>query len=221
MSIIRLGLCAAALWGGSALAQERETPIMQEEQVQVDLQQPQQINEKRDHKGLYVFLGGGVEGYTGALAPTLNPGPAWGATVGFKPWQQLGLEAQYSGAVNDLDAGFGPGGAINGADVVRQGGQVAAVVDLTRTAVRPYAMAGIGIENFNVRGGDVLAGFEDDTSGYVPAGVGVRYKLGSTISLDARVNYNFGFERDFTPPGTDLDLGDNRYQGLLQLGGVY
>lgn len=220
MSIIRLGLCVAALWGGSALAQETETPFMEQEreEVELDLQQP--ISERRDHKGLYVFIGGGVEGYTGELAPTLNPGPAWGATVGFKPWQQLGLEAQYSGAANDLDAGYGPGGARNGADVIRNGGQVAAVVDLTRSALRPYAMAGIGLENFNVRGADTLGNFQDDTAGYVPAGVGVRYKLGPTISLDARVNYNFGFGRDFVP-GEDLDLGDNRYQGLLQLGGVY
>jgi hypothetical protein len=99
-SAIRLGVCVAALWGGAALAQERdverERPVFRGEEQGAD-------------EGLYVLLGGGAEGYTGALAPSVNPGPAYGATVGYKPTDMLGVELGYSGGLNDIDLA-GPGG---------------------------------------------------------------------------------------------------------------
>jgi opacity protein-like surface antigen len=217
-SVIRLGLCVAALWGGAALAGEEwkdpayggagdeEKPVYRADE------------ERGADKGLYVLLGGGTEGYTGELAPNLNPGFAYGATVGFKPTRGLGLELAYSGGLSDIDT-FGPGGAAEGADIIRNGGQAAVTVGITPTKLQPYLLGGIGIENHNVRGMAPLAGFEDDTSGYVPAGVGLRYNIGSLLTADARVSYNIPFAQDFAP--VDDNVGNGRYQALLQLGGTY
>ncbi|HYO53340.1 outer membrane beta-barrel protein [Archangium sp.] len=216
--VIRLGLCVATLWGGTALAgDEWKQPsyggsgMDQERSVY-------RAEEKGADTGLYVLLGGGTEGYTGELAPNLNPGFAYGATVGFKPSRSLGVELGYNGGLSDIDT-FGPGGAANGADIVRNGGQAAVTLGITPTKLQPYVLGGIGIEHFNVRGISPIAGFQDDTSGYVPAGVGLRYNIGPLITADARVSYNIPFEQDFAP--VDNGIGNGRYQALLQLGGTY
>ena len=168
-------------------------------------------------RGLYVLLGGGAEGYTGANASELNPGFAYGATVGIRPTRMLGLELNYNGALNDVSR-VGPGGASSGADVVRNGGQAALTLGLTNTRLQPYILGGVGIQHYNVRGTSNLFGFEDDTSGYVPAGVGLRYNIGRLLTADARVDYNVPFAQDFAPSN---GMRDGRYQALLQLGGTY
>ncbi|WNG41089.1 hypothetical protein F0U61_50855 [Archangium violaceum] len=216
-SVIRMGLCVAALWGGAALAgedwkqpgtggsgMERERSVYRAEDRGADT-------------GLYVLLGGGTEGYTGSNAAALNPGFAYGATVGVKPSKLLGFELNYNGALNDVDLA-GPGGAADGADIVRQGGQAAITLGLTTTKLQPYVLGGVGIQNYNVRGASPVFGFVDDTSGYVPAGVGLRYNITRLITADARVDYNIPFAQDFAP---DNDVGDGRYKALLQLGGTY
>lgn len=217
-SVIRMGLCVAALWGGAALAgDEWKQPGYGGSGVDEE-RSLMRAEERGSDKGLYVLLGGGTEGYTGELAPNVNAGFAYGATVGFKPTRGLGLELAYSGGLSDIDT-FGPGGAADGADIIRNGGQAAVTVGLVPTKLQPYLMGGIGIENHNVRGIAPVAGFEDDTSGYVPAGVGLRYNIGSLLTADARVSYNIPFAQDFAP--VDNDIWNGRYQALLQLGGTY
>lgn len=162
--------------------------------------------------GPYVLLGGGVDGYTGGLGDEVKIGPAWGATAGVTG-KRLGFELGYSGSINDAT---GPGGAGDGVDIVRNGGQAAVKVNLTETALHPYVMGGIGLERYSVRNGENI-GFADDTSGFVPAGAGLRWNLGNTITADARVSYNFMFSDEFAPG----DVGGNRLQGMLTLGGTY
>jgi opacity protein-like surface antigen len=217
-SVIRLGLCVAALWGGAALAGEDWKQPGYGGSGRDDDKSVYRGEERGSDKGLYVLLGGGTEGYTGDLASDVNAGFAYGATVGFKPTRGLGFELAYSGGLSDIDT-FGPGGASDGADIIRNGGQAAVTVGITPTKLQPYLLGGIGIENHNVRGIAPLAGFADDTSGYVPAGVGLRYNIGSLLTADARVSYNIPFAQDFAP--VDNDIGNGRYQALLQLGGTY
>ena len=220
-SVIRFGVCLAALCGGAALAgddwkqpgyggsgQEDDRP------GRVIYRTP----ERGADTGLYVLLGGGAEGYTGDLSSELNPGFAYGATVGYRPTKILGLELNYNGGLSDIDT-FGPGGAAEGADLVRNAGQAAVTLGFTPTKLQPYVMGGIGIENYNARGLSPVAGYTDDTHGYVPAGVGLRYNLGTLLTADARVSYNVPLSQDFAP--IDNGLFDGRYQALLQLGGTY
>jgi hypothetical protein len=70
-----------------------------------------------------------------------------------------------------------------------------------------------------VRGASTSLGYQDNTNGYVPAGVGLRYNMGKLLTADARVDYNIPFGQDFAPVNTGI--GSGRYQGLLQLGGTY
>ncbi|MCE9670896.1 hypothetical protein LY474_24105 [Myxococcus stipitatus] len=177
--------------------------------------------DKNKSKGLTVTIGGGVEGYTGALAPQINPGPTAGVTASFKPTRQLGLEVGYTGALNNIDARRGH---VEGdsPDLVRNGGQAVLTVGLTPTTVQPYLLGGIGISDYNFRHGEAL-GYRDDTVGNVPAGLGLRGYIGH-FTVDARANYNFLFDKDFAPgitPGTEDVSKGGSYQGTVSVGGTF
>lgn len=213
------GMCMVALWGGVAGAQEDYRPSMERPPPEVET-----VDTRTDRAdtGLYALVGGGAEGYTGQLAPAVNPGFSYGATLGFRPSGFLGVEVGYNGGLSDIDPG-GDGGIGDGPDVVRNGGQAVVVGSFTDTRLQPYALTGIGIDNFNVRDdirGGIL-GFSDDTSGYVPAGIGVRYQVGKLITADARANYNILFDQDFIPTTLDPGVGDGRVSVMLSLGGTY
>jgi hypothetical protein len=215
------GLCAAALWGGAARAQEDYQP--RAENVEVETVE-QYTRTNRADTGIYAMLGGGAEGYTGQLAPSVNPGLSYGATLGYRPSPYFGVELGYSGGISDVDFNRPNGGGIaEGPDVVRNGGQALLVGNMTDTKLQPYVVSGVGVETYNIRsdGRGAALGFNDDTSGYVPAGIGLRYQLGGLITADARVAYNILFDQDFAPSTLDPGVGDGRYSATLFLGGTY
>lgn len=185
--------------------------------------EPLEVEEKdkNDTRGLTLLVGGGVEGYTGELAPQINPGATAGVRAALKPSKVLGLELGYSGALNNIDAG-GEGGAVDGPDLIRNGGQAVVTLGLFATDWHPYVLGGIGINDYNFRGGQAL-GYEDDTVGSVPAGLGFRGHVGD-FTVDARANYNFLFDKEFAP-GVETGGGDfgegGSYQGTLSIGGTF
>ncbi|NPC74279.1 hypothetical protein D7Y27_15670 [Corallococcus sp. AB004] len=185
--------------------------------------QPLEVEKKSksDKKGLTLLIGGGVEGYTGALAPQIAPGPSAAVTASLRPTSVLGVEVGYSGALNNIkDAGSF--GADDGPDLVRNGGQAALTLAITPTAVQPYLLGGIGISNYHFRGGEAL-GYSDDTVGNVPAGVGVRGHFGH-FTADLRGYYNFLFDKQFAPdidPGGSDPSGGGSYTTTLNVGGTF
>ncbi len=181
--------------------------------------------ESYDARGLTVLLGGGVEGYTGALAPEINPGPQWGVGAAFKPTKNFGLELGYSGAVNNLT---GEGSILegSGANITRHGGSAVATLGLTSAAVQPYLLGGVGVDRYIVDEAEAF-GYQTSTIGNVPVGVGLRTHVGN-FTADLRGNYGILFEQDFAPGvgGTDLgDIGDStpsgRYGATLRLGATF
>jgi hypothetical protein len=171
-----------------------------------------------------VMVGGGVEGYTQALAPQIDIGVTYGVAVGLQPTRLLGLELGYSGAVNGID--LSRHGAGIDRELVRNGAYAAATVSPFSSAVRPYVMGGLGFSSYNVRGG--AAGLRDNVVGNVPLGVGVRTSPGAFIA-DARLSYNVLFDEEFavgapvprsrTGGPSDLSIsGSGRYSGTLNLG---
>lgn len=177
-----------------------------------------------DMRGVQVFAGGGVEGYTGDLAPMINPGPSWGVGVAFKPWSAVGLELGYSGAVNGVEMGSGE--FTEDADIIRNGGSAVATLGLGASPVQPYVLGGVGIDRYNVRDAEGEA-FSDDTVGNVPVGVGLRTHVGNFVA-DLRGNYGILFNQGFaTNEGnTNLrDIGDEtptgRFGAQLRLGATF
>ena len=175
-----------------------------------------------DMRGLTVTLGGGVEGYTQALAPALSPGPSVAVNAVIRPTRVLGLELGYSGAVNEIKQEDN----VNGADLVRNGAQAALTVGLTPTPVQPYLLGGIGISDYNVRD-ENSARFRDDTVGNVPVGAGLRTHFGH-FTADARVGYNFLFDQEFARNTPTTDVGDDiefseagRYNATLNFGATF
>jgi hypothetical protein len=193
----------------AAASSDAFTPIDDAEEVNVNRESD------ADMRGLTVMLGGGVEGYTGALAPQINPGATYGVTASIKPSKVFGLELGYSGAVNDLDAGAL--GVDNGPDLVRNGGQAALTFGLGAAPVQPYVLGGIGFSDYNFRG--EAGAFSDDMVGNVPVGAGLRTHIGD-FTFDLRGTHNFLFDQDFA--GVDDGLNENgRYSGTLNIGGTF
>lgn len=170
---------------------------------------------KADMRGLSVMVGAGIEGYTGGLAPEINPGAAVGVTAALRPSKTFGFELGYSGAVNNLDTdvlGSGP-------DIVRNGAQAAVTVGLTAAPVQPYLLGGFGMNWYNIRNGESL-GFRDDTNSKVPVGVGLRTHIGD-FTADLRANYNFLLSDDFAPGIDNDDASTGSYNGTLNIGGTF
>jgi hypothetical protein len=183
------------------------------------IEEEQEVKRESDAnmRGLTLMVGGGVEGYTGGLAPEINPGPAYGVTASIKPSKVFGVELGYSGAVNNLD---NPVVDSDGPDLVRNGGQAALTFGLGAAPVQPYVLGGIGFSDYNFRGaGAAAAGFGDDMVGNVPVGAGLRTHIGS-FTADLRANYNFLFDQDFA--GVDDGFSENgSYSGTLNIGGTF
>lgn len=172
-------------------------------------------------RGLTLTVGGGVEGYTGGLSNQIRPGPAWSVNANLRPTRVVGLELGYNGAANNVKGGD----LVNGADIVRNGGQAVATVGLTATAIQPYVLGGVGLSRYNVRGGDNTR-FKDDTTGHVPLGAGLRTHVGP-FTADARFNYNVLFDAGFATNVQARDvagvntINGGRYLGTLNLGGTF
>ncbi len=221
---------AAEAWEQPAAEDWRTRPA-EEATIPVEAQAnaidgPASRQGKADMKGLTVLAGGGVEGYSGDLAPQLNAGPVWSVTAALKPFRSLGFELGYSGAVNEIDNGrLGSEGATGGADIVRNGAQAVVTLGIP-TAIQPYVLAGVGVDRYSVRGTE-SQGFVDDTTGNIPLGVGLRTHV-DKFTVDLRGNYGVLFDNEFASAavnpreiaGIDSTAG-GRYQGTLQVGGTF
>jgi len=183
-----------------------------------------------DMRGVTVLLGGGVEGYTGDLAPRINPGPAWGVGVALKPTKAFGVELGYSGAINSIEgsSGFSSDDASvsDEADIIRNGGSAVATLGLTAAPVQPYLLGGIGIDRYNVRNASA-GSFRDDTVGNVPLGLGLRTHAGN-FTADLRGTYGVLFNQGFAPGEGNTNLADigsetptGRLGAALRLGATF
>lgn len=211
------GALALGLWGGAALAAETQvtTTTTSSEADQVKVKVDEKSRNDSFMKGVMVSAGAGIEGYTGSLRDDIQPGVAWGVTAGIKPSKILGLELGYSGAANELRDEFYN---VSGADIVRNGGQLVATVGLTQTLVQPYLLGGVGMNWYRIRA--AASGFQNDTSGNVPLGGGLRAHLGH-FTADARLDYNLMFANNLAGPGATYSAGNGRYQGTLALGSTF
>lgn len=200
--------------------------IRVENNIDVDADRRDRKEDKNDNRGISVGLLGGVEGYSGSLAPRIDPGGAWGVLVGLKPSNYVGLEAAYSGAANQLETG--PGLDANAGTLVRNGGNVNVKLSLSPTRVEPYVFGGIGMSRYdlNGQGDDVNINNAQDYVGQVPVGAGLNFHLGK-FTAGARASYNMLFDREFGVEGDRNSLGIDRkesgdfWNGTIQLGTTF
>lgn len=214
----------SGVYGGSGTEGQNVSPAPVREQpvyvAPVVVEDNRNREADDDMRGLTVLLGGGVEGYSGTLAPQVRPGFGWGVSAAIKPTKVLGLEFGYSGAVNELRGDAGT----TGADVTRQGGQIAATLGLSAAPMQPYILGGVGIHHYNVRAAS--DSLRSDTNGAIPLGAGLRTHIGN-FTADLRGTYNVMFNQDFSPEAREVNvLGldatrGGRYQGLLQIGTTF
>ena len=212
--LIMSAALAAVLPLGLAYAQDEGTEVTTTIESPYAQQHPVTVN-----------LFGGVEGYSGALAPRVQPGPNYGVSIAYDPFPFGGIEIGYSGAVNELRNRVTGGTDANsgGPDLMRNGGyaivtpgiQVPVNASGTST-IKPYALGGIGVDRYDARGRTPGFGFSDQTVGNVPFGVGVKARLGQ-FAADARVSYAWQFGNQFAA----ADANPLRYQGQLLLGAAF
>jgi len=174
---------------------------------------------RHEVSGLTVRAGGGVEGYTGIYNTLTNVGGAWGVTADWKPIGLMGFELAYTGAANNVDSRItgSSDGLTNGADIIRNGGHAAITLGLP-TAIEPYALAGVGVDYYSIRGASGTR-FQNDTSGSVPLGLGIRTNHRG-VSADLRVSYDYLFSDNFAG-NVGSGWGDARYNAQFQLGGKF
>jgi hypothetical protein len=181
-----------------------------------------------DLNGVSVLLGGGLEGFTGSLAPRLAVGPTYGAALQIRPTDIIGLEFAYSGGVHEIkDRVTNGNNPASGADIVRNGARAMATVGLLDSMVQPYILGGVGVDWWTARGNSTAYGFRDDTSGEIPVGLGLRTQVAG-FTADLRGLYNVPFDQNFAPGTstntTDVGVGNvntennGRYQATLSIG---
>jgi hypothetical protein len=165
---------------------------------------------KAPNEGFKVAALGGVEGYTGSIAPLIEPGPTWGAVHSAQATPVLGIELLYSGATNDVSSI-----ALPEAKVVRNGAGVNLRFALP-TAVEPYVYGGVAVSRANVSGVTDETGYGDDTFGTVPVGGGVNFHAGA-FNAGVRGGVDFPFDNDYLPENTNFTI----WNGRLELGAVF
>ncbi|WP_342377341.1 hypothetical protein NVS55_38625 [Myxococcus stipitatus] len=239
-AFIRIAGCVAAVWGCAVGAQEDYRPAGTEQPTDAvtpadavtptahadePRREPRRVEEPS--LGLYVLIGGGVEGYAGQLSPRVDTGFTYGASVGYRAMPFLALELGYNGSINNLDQNgslVANGDLGSGPDLVRNGGQLLVLGMAPIERVQPFVLTGIGFDRYTVRHDAAPGGrthFRDDTAGYIPAGLGLRVQITRRLTADARVAYHFLFDQDFASTSATPNALDGRYMGLLQFGGTY
>lgn len=220
----------------TAPVQEKTTIINVEPQpanpqaLSTDQQKPDEdqnkVTKDSDMRGVTVLLGGGVEGYTGGLAPEINPGPSWGVGVALRPTKVVGVELGYSGAVNSIDTSGRDALTSGNADIVRNGGAAVATVGLSAAPVQPYLLGGLGFDRYDVRHNDT-GDFRNDTVGNVPLGVGLRTQV-SKFTADLRGTYGVLFSQNFAEGEGNTHLTDigsstptGRFGAQLRVGATF
>ena len=167
-------------------------------------------------RGGSILVGGGVEGYTGSLAPRVNVGPSWNVIFGLHPSSVFGIEFTYSGAINSIKyQNFGlPSG--NGVDIFRNGGQANVTFGLGPWALQPFVLAGVGANYYSVSDAARSAGFSSGWAGYIPVGGGIRGQIRG-VTVDIRGSWDLPFSDHLYPGGTGQDTARPLHRQLRPL----
>jgi hypothetical protein len=153
--------------------------------------------------GIAVSLGGGVAGFTGDdVRDATDDGGAWGVRVAYGLRSAIGIEAEYIGSAQGIDAL----GLESDAVLVGNGLQAAARVNLLDYNVQPFVFGGVAWRRYTLadEGINTSDVADDDDVLEFPLGVGVAWKYRGFM-LDARGEFRLATEEDLIPDPDNPD----------------
>ncbi|WP_373045131.1 hypothetical protein [Vulgatibacter sp.] len=168
----------------------------------------------RPAPNIEVQLFGGVVGFPGEAA--VDPGAAYGVSVGLRPGSLLGVELGYQGGAYTESV---PGEAERVA-ALENGAYGLLKLQPEAGPVEPYLFSGIGVARINAVDEPIEDGvLRDDTFAKVPVGGGVDIRV-ETFSVGVRGLYGFVFgNRDALQ--TDSARGGDQLLGTVHLGAQF
>lgn len=125
--------------------------------------------------GMSLTIGGGLNGFTdGDFNDFVDTGGGWEGRLAVGTRLPIGLEAAYVGTANDIDAI----GVADNARLISNGLEGAIRLDLTRTMIKPYVLAGAGWKHYSVQNTNVNTSDLQDSDNVVtfPLAAGLNYK---------------------------------------------
>lgn len=141
--------------------------------------------------GVLVSIGGGGTGFvTDGARDVADVGQLWEARVTVGANSFIAGEVAYVGTHHQLD--------VTGDDstnMVGNGAEGNLRVNFTDWDFQPYAFAGFGWSYLNIVDGPTAGLVQDDNLIYVPAGLGIGYRIGDFL-VDVRGTFRTTFEDD-------------------------
>jgi hypothetical protein len=145
--------------------------------------------------GVGAMVGGGVTGFIDKQSRAFtDPGGSWEARASVGTRLPLALEAAYVGSAQNITAL----GLSDNAKLIGNGAEATARFNFTKRAIQPYIFAGVGWEHYTLdnTGANTSSLRDTDDVLTVPGGVGISFRLASSLLLDLRGTARATFSDD-------------------------
>lgn len=162
---------------------------------------------------LSIQLSGGIVGFP--ALPELNPGAAFGVSVGWRFLPLLAVEAGYLGSVLTEDGG--PAGMQQAA--FESGGYAALLASPLEWRVSPYALVGVGLSHRRIVGEEEVAALRPGTFVRLPLGIGAELRV-RLFTIGVRGSYDFVFRSEAARSGAGPRIDDELFL-TLRLGALF
>jgi hypothetical protein len=166
--------------------------------------------------GIAVALGGGVSGFTSeTMRDTTQDGGDWGVRVTMGTRSRIGIEAQYLGSAQAIDAL----GIENDAKLVGNGVQAGLRLNLIDYNVQPFVFGGVAWRHYRLmdEGINTSAVSDRDDVLELPVGVGLAWKYRG-LMFDVRGELRYAAMEDMVPRLSGDAASMHRYGALADVG---
>lgn len=168
---------------------------------------------------LNLLLKGGVGDYVGALGEFSSPGPTWGATLNFQPYDFLGVELGYEGSRQVVDDNRFL--ETSAPSLMRHGGS--SLIKLSPPfleSVRPFIGVGLGASYVSVSG-EANGLYESDFMEEVPMAAGLEFNSGA-FTAGVRTTYRLLLNEEFAEAAlAEAGPSGGLFDAALTVGGRF
>jgi hypothetical protein len=166
--------------------------------------------------GIAVALGGGVSGFTSeTMRDTTQDGGDWGVRVSVGTRSRLGLEAQYLGSAQSIDAL----GIENDAKLVGNGVQAGLRYNVLDYNIQPFVFGGVAWRHYRLMDEGINTSSVSDRDDVleIPIGVGLAWKYRG-VMFDVRGEFRYAALEDMVPRLDGDAAAMHRYGALADVG---